>query len=565
VGELTHRTLAREAPSYIERRLLYERQGGDIPLGTACPQEEREGAERYGLQVGSSAPLPSASERGDRRNRGVRPGLVCLYVFAVSAFIPSQTLGSITFERCWSFYGGNNFTYIGQQTRDGGYIVGASVRYPGLTPRPINVTNGLVKVDSLGQIEWFRWYDSPDSTAGGGPFVCELLDGGFAVGGTRGGDDPADVYLVKTDSVGDTCWTYTCGGPGLDLVYSTTPTSDSGIAVSGCLSDGSGSSCSLLKLTKDGNLAWARTYKRDGYKTGEGVALETADRGFVVYSSLISDTMPDGGSVYLIKTDSVGDTVWTATCKPEWGVLTALWNVSIGPGGEYTVLAWAERRDVDSVGTFLARFDTLGHVAWDTVILRNSQYGVYHFMRCVQVLPDGGYILTGDQITHAVKTPVVLLRLGAQCESLWSRLFDGLDPGHGDVGRWVTPTRDGGYAVIANAELRYVYLIKTDSLGQVEVGTAEPTQAEPGWSSVEVLPSTFRDMTCIRYSLRSAGHVRVNVADAAGRVVARLRDDDVAAGTGEVVWQPRDLPAGVYLVRVETPDGNAVRRAVLLR
>jgi uncharacterized protein YfaS (alpha-2-macroglobulin family) len=69
----------------------------------------------------------------------------------------------------------------------------------------------------------------------------------------------------------------------------------------------------------------------------------------------------------------------------------------------------------------------------------------------------------------------------------------------------------------------------------------------------------------IRYSLRAPGSVRIYAVDAAGRVVARLLDAAAAAGAGEVMWQPKNVAGGVYFIRVETPDGNATRRALLVR
>ena len=56
--------------------------------------------------------------------------------------------------------------------------------------------------------------------------------------------------------------------------------------------------------------------------------------------------------------------------------------------------------------------------------------------------------------------------------------------------------------------------------------------------------------------------------DASGRVVRRLHEGDLPAGETPLSWDGRDdggreVPAGVYLVRVTTPTGETSGRVVL--
>ena len=86
-------------------------------------------------------------------------------------------------------------------------------------------------------------------------------------------------------------------------------------------------------------------------------------------------------------------------------------------------------------------------------------------------------------------------------------------------------------------------------------------------------PSPFRPGAgplTVRFSLPRAGHATVTVMDIAGRRVARMVDGPQEAGVRSLTWNGRGsagemLPAGVYLVRLQTDEGSWTRRVALVR
>jgi hypothetical protein len=71
------------------------------------------------------------------------------------------------------------------------------------------------------------------------------------------------------------------------------------------------------------------------------------------------------------------------------------------------------------------------------------------------------------------------------------------------------------------------------------------------------------------YTIPRAGHVSVDVYDAAGRLVRRVHDANSAA-TGILAWDTRDdagtaVAAGVYFARLTTETGSETNRVVVLR
>ena len=64
-----------------------------------------------------------------------------------------------------------------------------------------------------------------------GDYVQQTFDGGYIIVGTLGNSIGAGVYLIKTDSIGDTTWTKTFNDIGSG--YGIQQTSDSGYIVIG--------------------------------------------------------------------------------------------------------------------------------------------------------------------------------------------------------------------------------------------------------------------------------------------------------------------------------------------
>ena len=83
-------------------------------------------------------------------------------------------------------------------------------------------------------------------------------------------------------------------------------------------------------------------------------------------------------------------------------------------------------------------------------------------------------------------------------------------------------------------------------------------------------PNPFNPNTIVHYSLPVATEVKLVVHDILGREVARLVDDYREAGYHRVVWNGRDaggrdLPAGLYIARMMTPQYTKSIKMLLLK
>ena len=78
-------------------------------------------------------------------------------------------------------------------------------------------------------------------------------------------------------------------------------------------------------------------------------------------------------------------------------------------------------------------------------------------------------------------------------------------------------------------------------------------------------PNPVRGSARIRYSLPQGGPARLAAYDALGRLVAVVQEGDRPAGESEATFDASQLPAGVYVVRLEVPGAARSVRATVVR
>src|SRR5438045_460773 len=91
----------------------------------------------------------------------------------------------------------------------------------------------LMGMMGFGQITFQKTYGGASNEQGYS--VQQTLDGGYIITGSTNSlmTDSLDVYLIKTDSTGDTLWTKTFGGIGNDVGHAVQKTADGGYIITG--------------------------------------------------------------------------------------------------------------------------------------------------------------------------------------------------------------------------------------------------------------------------------------------------------------------------------------------
>lgn len=220
-------------------------------------------------------------------------------------------------EQAWVKTFDNSVREYGQsvrQTTDGGYIATGSILVGPASGTPSDKFDVyLIKTDSSGTEQWAKTYHGMDQSYGN--CVQQTSDDGYVIAGHTASYSTGnfDVYLIKTDSSGNTLWTKTHGGSGYDEANCVQQTSDNGYLIAGYIdSYGRGEfDIYLIKTNSSGSMLWMRTYGGPYRDYCTSVKL-TSDEGYIIAGYTESFGAGDL-DVYLIKTNSSGDSLWTKT------------------------------------------------------------------------------------------------------------------------------------------------------------------------------------------------------------------------------------------------------------
>ncbi|HTL82908.1 MAG TPA: T9SS type A sorting domain-containing protein [Bacteroidia bacterium] len=245
----------------------------------------------------------------------------------------------------------------------------------------------------------------------------QTFDGGYIFAGSTNsfGAGLLDIYLVRTDSTGDTLWTKTYGGTNNDWAHAVIQTSDSGFVITGTTkSYGAGQfDIFLMKLNSSGTLQWEKTYGGNLDEFAFTVE-QTNDHGFIIggYTTTYGSGFMD---CYFIKTDSLGSIQWNKVYGGANNdqVLRVIQN----PDGGYTAAGYCYRNASGALDILLMRTDSIGDTLWTkTFGTGGNDYG-YDVIATL----DGGYILTGvlDQMNS------VIIKTDSAGETTWTRSFSG--------------------------------------------------------------------------------------------------------------------------------------------
>jgi hypothetical protein len=135
-------------------------------------------------------------------------------------------------------------------------------------------------------------------------------------------------------------------------------------------------------------------------------------------------------------------------------------------------------------------------------------------------------------------------------------------------------TADPGWVVTSTATLEPLGATSEFSACATIDGDAASTPGDvgsgPGTWALNSMPNPFRSTTTTRFTLPSAGDVRLEIFDASGRLVRKLIDETLPAGSHDVVWHGRDgsgraVPGGIYFYQLQMGGERLTSRITLLR
>jgi len=431
-----------------------------------------------------------------------------------------------------------------KQTKDGGYILA------GITN---SLGNGmddvyLIKTDVDGIKLWEKTYGgSNDEWAGQ---VNETADGGFVIMGLTESYGPGinAVYLIKTDQNGDTLWTRTYGGGGLNYGLSGHQTLDSGFIIAGSTTSFNGDfDIYLIKTDANGDTLWTKTYGGVYDDWGEWVE-QTSDGGYIITGYTYSFGLGQR-DVYVVKTDANGNLQWSKTYGTNEDDTGNSVHQTMDGGyiiGGYTYF-YAFANGFDS---YLIKVDSNGNEEWSRVFISTGSSITFS----VKQISDGGYILGGfanEWLDGNLTDNFSLIRTNSMGDTLWTKFFG---TSIVETCYSVELTSDGGYALAGETSTmgkgdHDIYFVKCDSLGTVTGIRSIQTQPVKG---LQIIPNPFSSSTIIQIPEPfTSESVSLSIYDLFGREVNRI--DNIVSAT--LTLYKGDLKSGLYIYKLIGDEG----------
>jgi hypothetical protein len=437
-----------------------------------------------------------------------------------------------------------------QQTSDGGFIVAGNTYSFGAG----NGDAWLIKTNSNGDTLWAHTYGTGGGSYESARSVYQTSDGGFILAGSVFLGD-ANVYLVKTESDGDVEWSRTYGGFDTDNAYSVIQTNDGGYIVCGdtrSFHSGFGSSVWLIRTNTNGDTLWSKVYGGSSYQGGASIK-QTADDGFIITGSY-NNGGSNSAEVWLLKTDENGDTLWTKV----WGGSGTQegYDVLQTNDGGYIIAASQTWSDM-----WLIRTNSDGDTLWTKTYPGSLERG-----NCISHASDDGFIITGSDING----DLLVIRTDENGELLWSNAYGGSNT---DAGSAVIQVTGGGYLVCGSTESSGagsldIWLIRLEVDGTTSID--EKSFLVNQFQLNQNYPNPFNPSTKISWQSTVGSHQTLKIYDLLGNEVATLVDEYKPAGTYEVEFNSHsdevlNLNSGVYFYKLISGTYSETRKMILLK
>jgi len=442
-----------------------------------------------------------------------------------------------------------------EQTDDGGFIIAGTCGS--------NIAGGpgvwLIKTNAQGDTIWTQMYGGSRS------YVQQTIDGGYIIVANIYSSDTGeyDILLIKTDVNGDTMWTQTYGGAESDMFWNLghviEQTSDSGYIILANIYYGYGESeIWLIKTNSFGDTIWTKTYV--GLDSDYGYAVDqTNDGGYIILAQTVSWSSKNNYNIWLIKTNSLGDTLWTKTYdEPE---NECAYYVQQTTDGGYIIIG--ETTTNTYMDALIIKTDISGNTIW-----RKTHGGSE--MDCGHSgfqTADGGYIIGG--VTHswgAGTRDFWVIKTNASGDTIWTQTYGGATI---DCAHCISHTSDGGYIIVGH----------TDSFGNGEQDiwlvriASDPSTSANKISNIvskefalhQNYPNPFNPKTTIEFSIPKTEYVTLKIYDVLGKEVVTLVDKQLTVGNYEYDWDASHFASGIYYYRIEAGSFTKSKKLILIK
>ena len=258
-----------------------------------------------------------------------------------ACLLKTDAMGEEQWRKEYNYGDNDDQTWAICSTNDNGYLI------TGWATTEENVADyWMIKTDSNGNKEWDKTFGGYSTDYGHNRNCYQTDDSGYIMCGYSYsfGAGRADVWIVKTDSMGNMEWNKTYGGKNMDVCWSVESTDDGGYAF--CVTKditsyaGNKDDIHLVKTDSDGNIEWVQEFGGPEIQIGQYIS-GTSDGGFIVSGRTGGLNRPSSDGL-LVKFGPLENQRPNKPEKPSGPTRGK-------PGTEYTFTASATDPDGDSV------------------------------------------------------------------------------------------------------------------------------------------------------------------------------------------------------------------------
>jgi len=441
-----------------------------------------------------------------------------------------------------------------QQTFDGGYIITGST----IPTNSLNSALYLIKTNSSGDTTWTKTYGGTGNEIG--VDVKQTTDNGFIICGYYSDLGPGgfDVWLLKTDSNGDTLWTNTYGGANNDYGNSVFQADDGGYVIIGSTrSYGAGDfDYWILKTNASGDSLWSTTYGSFYYE----IAFEaqaTSDGGYIIAGG---KQIQENADIWLLKIYSNGEEEWSQTY-----------------GGDYNDVAYSVQETADAGFIVSGYTRSFGSGGDDVYLIKTDMYGDTIWTKTYGGLSndagtsvietaEGDFIVCGYTMSYSVSgdMDLWLIKTDISGDTLWTKTYGGSG---GEIGFAVIEAFDGGLTACGStssygAGQKDVWLLHTNQDGTLGL-TDHQTPIERAYQLNQNYPNPFAESTTIDYVINNSEIITLEIFDLTGKLISTLVNGKEQAGSHSVQFDSKGLRSGIYYYQLQAGIHTSAKKMVI--
>ena len=416
----------------------------------------------------------------------------------------------------------------------------------------------FIKTDEYGDTLWTKTYGETGAVREVAYSMDKCNDSGYIICSYNMSLD--NLWLIKTNLEGDSIWTKTYPvGTG----YCIKRTNDNGYIITGVGVENE-ADIYLLKVDSVGNTLWLKTYDHDSFYDEGRYVLQTSDSGFIIVGNTEFPTMNEY-NIWLIKTNSKGDTLWTKTYGGDLDdIAHSICETEDGGyfiSGDYTL--WDGGGASAQAHMWLLRTDANGDTIWTKKIIEGASAD--HAFSGKQT-SDGGFIVSAARV-NSIGSDIYIIKLDPQGNIQWSNSFGGTDD---EKGYDIAETADMGY-VITGYQAKDDYrdknlsVLKVDSVGQLTAINGYTSAPVRLFKIFQNFPNPFNSSTQISFQLAYSGNVKIVVYNMLGQKIANIFDGKKPAGNYTIRYNAFGLSSGIYLYNIIVNGHSETRKMLYIK